>query len=189
MIKVFFDDSVLFSGFYSSTGASRSLLEMVKHSPSLWDTTWGIPLWRSGLQHQQGFGVRNPEPSRRYVGTGSWVKKNIIYGITSQTVIDELENNLYKFNEQINIELLIEEYSILIREKISDIEIEPYKVLIEEKDQHVVAGAILTGCQYLITLDKKHLNNQKIKEKITKIKIVSPKELLNKILISPPRRI
>jgi len=47
---------------------------MVKHSPSLWDTTWGIPLWRSALQHQQGFGVRNPEPSRRYVGAGSWVK-------------------------------------------------------------------------------------------------------------------
>jgi len=48
---------------------------LVKHSPSLWDTTWGIPLWRSGLQHQQGFGVRNPEPSRRYVGAGSLVNR------------------------------------------------------------------------------------------------------------------
>lgn len=138
MIKVFFDASVLFSGFYSPTGASRALLELVK--------------------------------------------KNFIYGLTSQTVIDELEDNLYKFSKQINIDSLIEEYSILIREKITVKEIEPYKTSIEEKDQHVVTGAVLTGCQYLVTLDKKHLDNQKIKENITKIKIISPKELLNKIL-------
>lgn len=137
MIKVFFDSSVLFSGFYSPTGASRALLELVK--------------------------------------------KRIIYGLTSKTVIDELEDNLQKFTQLIDIDSLVKEYSILIREKISNAEIEPYKALIIEKDCHVIAGAILTGSQYLVTLDKKHLDNLMIKEKITKIKIVSPKELLNKI--------
>ena len=137
MITVFFDSSVLFSGFYSSVGASRKLIELVK----------------------RGF----------------------IYGLTSKTVIQELEENLHKFNQQINIDLLINNYRILIREKISNIEIGPYRGVIEEKDCHVVAGAVLTNCQYLVTLDKKHLDNSIIKNKIKNVKIISPKELLRKI--------
>ena len=85
--------------------------------------------------------------------------------MTSKTVIDELEDNIQKFDHRINIDLLINEYGILIREKISNDEIKPYTSIIEEKDCHVVAGAILTGSQYLVTLDKKHLDNQIIKEK------------------------
>jgi len=123
-----------------------------------------------------------------YSSTGSsrglieLVKRNIIYGITSETVIDELENNSQKLNYKINIGLLINEYGILIREKISNDEIKLYKSFIEEKDCHVVAGAILTGSQYLVTLDKKHLNNQMIKGKIKDSKIISPGELLKKML-------
>ena len=109
------------------------------------------------------------------------VKRGFIYGLTSKTVIQELEENLHKFNQQINIDLLINNYRILIREKISNIEIGPYRGVIEEKDCHVVAGAVLTNCQYLVTLDKKHLDNSIIKNKIKNVKIISPKELLRKI--------
>ncbi len=123
-----------------------------------------------------------------YSSTGSsralleLVKGKIIYGLTSKTVIDELEDNIQKFDHRINIDLLINEYGILIREKISNDEIKPYTSIIEEKDCHVVAGAILTGSQYLVTLDKKHLDNQIIKEKINDVKIISPRDLLVKIL-------
>ena len=123
-----------------------------------------------------------------YSSTGSsralleLVKGKIIYGLTSKTVIDELEDNIQKFDHRINIDLLINEYGILIREKISNDEIKPYTSIIEEKDCHVVAGAILTGSQYLETLDKKHLDNQIIKEKINDVKIISPRDLLVKIL-------
>ena len=123
-----------------------------------------------------------------YSSTGSsralleLVKGKIIYGLTSKTVIDELEENIQKFDNRINIDLLINEYGILIREKISNDEIKPYTSIIEEKDCHVVAGAILTGSQYLVTLDKKHLDNQIIKEKINDVKIISPRDLLVKIL-------
>ena len=123
-----------------------------------------------------------------YSSTGSsralleLVKGKIIYGLTSKTVIDELEDNIQKFDHRINIDLLINEYGILIREKISNDEIKPYTSIIEEKDCHVVAGAILTGSQYLVTLDKKHLDNQIIKEKIMDVKIISPRDLLVKIL-------
>ena len=123
-----------------------------------------------------------------YSSTGSsralleLVKGKIIYGLTSKTVIDELEDNIQKFDHRINIDLLINEYGILIREKISNDGIKPYTSIIEEKDCHVVAGAILTGSQYLVTLDKKHLDNQIIKEKINDVKIISPRDLLVKIL-------
>ena len=137
IITVFFDSSVLFSGFYSSVGASRELIELVK--------------------------------------------KKFIYGLTSKTVIQELEENLHKFNQQINIDLLINNYRILVREKISNTEIDPYKSVIEEKDCHVVAGAVLTNCQYLVTLDKKHLDNSIIRNKIKNVKIISPRKLLRKI--------
>lgn len=138
MITVFFDASVLFSGFYSSTGSSRALLELTK--------------------------------------------RKVIYGLTSMTVIEELEDNIQKFDQSINVDSLINEYGILIREKISNDEIKPYKSFIEEKDCHVVAGAVLTESKYLVTLDKKHLDNQIIKEKINDVKIISPRDLLVKIL-------
>jgi len=138
MITVFFDSSVLFSGFYSSTGSSRALLKLVK--------------------------------------------KRAIYSLTSKTVIDELEDNIKKFNQRIDIDSLINKYGILIRNKISKDEIEPYKRFVEEKDCHVIAGAILTESQYLVTLDKKHLDNKTIKEKIKDVEIVSPRELLKEIL-------
>lgn len=137
VITVFFDASVLFSGFYSSSGASRILIEQVKNE--------------------------------------------VIYGLTSKTVIDELTDNIQKFNQKINIDSLINEYRILIREKISNIEIGPYRGVIDEKDCHVVAGAVLTNCQYLVTLDKKHLDNSVVRNKIKNVKIISPKELLKKI--------
>ena len=147
IIKVFFDASVLFSGFYSPIGASRALLEMTKI--------------------------------------------NLIHGITTQTVIEELKNNLEKFTKPIDIGRLINDYQIIVREKITRQELSLFKNLVEEKDLHILTGAILTSCQYLVTLDKKHLNNQKVKKKITQIKIVSPKELL-KIIISkftsPPHK-
>jgi len=68
MITIFFDSSVLFSGFYSSTGSSRALLKLVK--------------------------------------------KRAIYSLTSKTVIDELEDNIKKFNQRIDIDSLINKYGI-----------------------------------------------------------------------------
>lgn len=110
----------------------------------------------------------------------SFIRSEIITGITTQTVIEELEDNLYKLNET-NPKIIhdfLKENNFLVRKSISLSEIEPYQTLVEKKDAHVIAGAILTNCDYLVTLDKKHLNNIKVKIKITQVKILSPKELL-----------
>ncbi|TSC94307.1 MAG: hypothetical protein Athens101428_350 [Candidatus Berkelbacteria bacterium Athens1014_28] len=110
------------------------------------------------------------------------VKQEKITRFTTQTVIRELEKNLLKFNKKTNtsIENFITDYKFIVRSEITEREIKPYKKYVEKKDAHVLAGATLCKCGFLLTLDKKHINNRKIKEKFTKITIVSPKEFLEK---------
>lgn len=110
-------------------------------------------------------------------------RKGLIIGITTQTVIEELEDNLYKLNESSPkiIHDFLKANNFIVRKSISLSEIESYQSLMEKKDAHVVAGAIMTNCDYLVTFDKKHLDNRKVKIKISKVKILSPKELLHMI--------
>lgn len=69
----------------------------VKHSPSL----------RSGLQTKQSSEVRNPESTRRFVGSGSWVKNNQVLfsvpmrvaGLMTDESWEEAFKKLTKFNE------------------------------------------------------------------------------------------
>lgn len=108
------------------------------------------------------------------------VKAGKIIGVTTQTVIEELEANIAKF-KKINIEALhqlIIDYRFVVRERVTELEMGPFLGKIHIKDAHVTAGAVLSGCDFLATLDKKHLNNQSVKRKINQIKIVSPKEFL-----------
>ena len=108
------------------------------------------------------------------------VKKGSIRGITSQTVIDELRENVSKLKHinQGMIDRFIVDNNFIVRDCISSEEIHPWIGKVEEKDIHVVVGALSTDCAYLVTLDKKHLNNKKIQHLCKGIQIGSPKELL-----------
>lgn len=108
------------------------------------------------------------------------VKQEKINGFTSQTVIKELERNLSKFKKKANmpLESFITNHKLIVRSEITEREIESYKKIVEEKDAHIIAGAILCKCDFLLTLDKKHINNKNVKEKFTTITIASPKEFL-----------
>lgn len=105
------------------------------------------------------------------------VKEKIITGITSQTVIDEVleHTEKIKLSSQI-IQGYITNSRLLVRKKITQNDIDPYKDIVDAQDAHVLAGAHLTQCKYLVTLDKKHLLI--LKGKIKRIKIVNPKKLL-----------
>lgn len=108
------------------------------------------------------------------------VKAGRIIGVTTQTVIEEVEANIAKF-KKISIKTLhqfITDYRFLVGEKVAEFEIKPFLDKVHIKDAHVIAGAVLSGCDFLVTLDKKHLNNPSVKRKIKQIKIVSPKKLL-----------
>ncbi|MBI2326980.1 putative toxin-antitoxin system toxin component, PIN family [Candidatus Curtissbacteria bacterium] len=110
-----------------------------------------------------------------------------IIGITSQTVIEEIQEEdkftkIKKTKKQ--IEQFVAESGLVVRKPITTDEIDPYTGMVDMEDAHLVAGANLTRCKYLVTLDKKHLLRPDIQKKFLPLKILSPKELLQEITSS-----
>ncbi len=99
--------------------------------------------------------------------------------ITSQTVIDEVKGHTQKINKtKDEINQFITENNILVRKRVTISETKSLRGLIEPTDAHLIAGANLTQCEYLVTLDKKHLLKEDIKNRFKPLKIVNPEELL-----------
>lgn len=114
-----------------------------------------------------------------------YAKAGKIVGITSQTVINEIleEDKTKRLKKsKAEIEDFIANSGLVVREEISLEEIEPYQNRVDVEDAHLIAGANLTKCAYLVSLDKKHLIREDIKKKFLPLKIVSPKELIEEIL-------
>ncbi len=108
-----------------------------------------------------------------------FVKLGVVVGVVSQTVIDEVEEHSLKIKKSHKeIRKFIQENSIIVRERIDKLELESFKDSIEEEDIHVAVGARLTKCDYLVTLDKKHLLKAEVKKMLKPLKVVSPKEVL-----------
>ncbi len=107
-------------------------------------------------------------------------KEKKILAISSKTVVNEVLANLHKMRKKgkKDVEDFILQNEIIIRQKITKNEIIPFRGIVEEKDTHVLAGAILTKCDYLVTLDKKHFLKDEVKKKVKNIKLVAPKEFL-----------
>lgn len=113
-----------------------------------------------------------------------YIKLNKIVGITSQTVIEEIleEDKFAKIKKsKAQIEQFIAKSALLVRKPITVSDIEPYLGLIDIDDAHLIAGANLTTCKYLVTLDKKHILRPDIQKKFSPLKIASPGELLAEI--------
>lgn len=108
------------------------------------------------------------------------VRQGKIKGLTSQTVVKELLANTSKFSKKTEIlpEEFIVVHKLIVRNEISEQEIKLYRTIISAKDAHILAGATLCCCDYLLTLDKKHLDNEGVKDKFTFVIITSPKEFL-----------
>lgn len=112
-----------------------------------------------------------------------FVKLGAVIGITSQTILDEIENRSVKINKSIHdIREFTKRSSLIVRKRITPQEISTYADKVDINDAHVIAGANLTKCIYLVSLDKKHLLKEEIKKKFPPLSIVSPKELLEELV-------
>lgn len=114
-----------------------------------------------------------------------FVKAKKIIGITSQTVINEIieEDKSRKFKRsKKEIEEFIARSGLVVRKQITSYEITLYQGQVDIEDAHLIAGAKLTKCSYLVSLDKKHVLHPDIRQKFLSLKIVSPKELIEEIL-------
>ena len=114
-----------------------------------------------------------------------YIKLSKIMGITSQTVIEEIleEDKFIRIKKsQREIEQLVADSRLIVRKSITKGEIAPYQGLADIEDAHLIAGAKLTRCRYLVTLDKKHLLRPDIQKKFLPLKIVSPGQLLEELV-------
>jgi predicted nucleic acid-binding protein len=114
-----------------------------------------------------------------------FIKTGLVVGLTSQTVIAEVfgedkPGKIDRYREE--IEQFVTESGLLVREAITAKDIEPYHELIDAKDAHLIAGANLTRCIYLVSLDKKHVLKDAIRRQFLPLKIVNPKELIEDLV-------
>lgn len=110
-----------------------------------------------------------------------YIRVGKITGITSQTVIDEIleEDKQKKIKKsKKEMEQFIAESGLLVREQVTIDEIVSYQGMVNIEDAHLIAGANLTQCEYLVSLDKKHLLNESVRQQFLPLKIVPPKELI-----------
>lgn len=114
----------------------------------------------------------------------SLCREKHIIGISTQTIIQEVKRNIHKAPKSAEqLDQFISSHRLLIRSELTLSEIEVFKSIVAEKDAHVLAGAILTISDYLVTLDKLHLLNSPVKNAMkSRIDIVSPGEFLESLL-------
>lgn len=105
--------------------------------------------------------------------------------ITSQSVVDEVKDHTEKIGKSVvEIDQFIKKHSVIVRKRMTKLEIKPFIELVDESDAHLIAGSKLTGADFLVTLDKKHLLKEDIKNKFKPLKIVNPQEFLQVILLT-----
>ena len=103
------------------------------------------------------------------------VKKHKIVGITSQAVVEEVLRNAHKIKiTESEVSRLISISSLKVIPAPTSEEVEKYLDVTAAKDAHVVASAIKSKANVVITLDKKHLLSKKIKG----LGILTPGEFL-----------
>jgi len=113
-----------------------------------------------------------------------YIKTGKIHGIISQTVVEEVLSKTKKLKKtEAELEQFITTSNFIVRRHILIEETEQYQGMIAVEDAHLIAGAHLTKCSHLVTLDKQHLLRVTIQKKFLPLKILSPKELLEEIVL------
>ena len=110
-------------------------------------------------------------------------KEKKIKAYISSTIIKEVIRNLQKKFPQLYLKQFIlrlpkSNFIKVSFKKESDLLV--YKGIVDNKDIHVIVGAVKAKVDYLITLDQKHL--LKIKNKKFPFQIISPGDFLIKLL-------
>lgn len=115
--------------------------------------------------------------SRKILEAGSGQKLKLV---ASELVIKETVRHLAKLNiAQYNLEAAITSQALKILPAPPDGLISKFKpYTADPNDAHVIAAAAISGADFLITLDQKHLLTPKVRSILKPIKVFSPKQFL-----------
>jgi len=102
--------------------------------------------------------------------------------LTSEIATDEAKRHLKKIKStNRKFSLLLKKFDIKVTDapKLSLVE-KYFKHTPDKQDAHLIASCFTHGCTHLVSLDKKHILS--IAGRIKKLKVLSPGELINKII-------
>lgn len=105
-------------------------------------------------------------------------KKKRITLITTPRVLEEAVEHLSKVSiEPSRLETLFSTSIITLVPNPSDEILEKFKSLTTDPDDvHVIAGAVLSASDVLLSLDKKHITTHRVKRALKPIRVVSPRQ-------------
>ena len=112
-------------------------------------------------------------------------RKGLFQAVSTQVILQESEFNIAK---KLSKRTLIRFYKniatihLLLEPNPTEEEIKNCTKYIHPKDAHVLAAALKSKSDYLLTLDRKHFQTEKIKLANLGIEIVTPGEFLKAIL-------
>lgn len=126
-------------------------------------------------------GLRSPSGGSAKILT--WIQDKKIHPVVSETIVDEAIRNAYKLHmHPAEVERSIHNIFFKIYPTPSLGYVKKYEHLVTDVgDVHVLASCKEHNVDWLVTLDKKHLLI--LQKKIRWVRIVSPKELLEKLSI------
>jgi len=106
------------------------------------------------------------------------IREKKLGGIISQAVVEEVSRNANKIKvTDTEVSRLISTSSLKVISAPTSEEVEKYLDVTAAKDTHVVASAIKSKAEAIITLDKKHLLSKKIRG----LDILTPGEFLKNL--------
>jgi len=120
--------------------------------------------------------LASPSGGSRKIFEAAYAKKIKI--ITSSYVIHEVSQNISKIGLDLqDLEKLLSKRTIvLVRDPSPDLIYKLRKIIKDPQDAPVIAGAVISGAEFLISLDKKHILVPKIKKALRPMKVLSPKD-------------
>ncbi|MBI4759006.1 MAG: PIN domain-containing protein [Chloroflexi bacterium] len=104
--------------------------------------------------------------------------------VTTRLILLEAEKNI---REKLPREALLRFYRglgtlpLTIQEPASGEDNDTYTDLIDEKDAHVLAAAVKSGSDWLLTLDRRHFMTPKLRRARLKVLIATPGEFLRQL--------
>ena len=110
-----------------------------------------------------------------------WVKQKKIKGIISQIILEEVIHRAPKLGLKSNaVELQVQSIFKFILPPPKAVTTSLYKeITLDPGDAHVLASCHETSCQFLVSLDQKHILS--LKHKTLPFHVVSPGELIKQL--------
>ncbi len=111
-----------------------------------------------------------------------YCKKKVIEGCVSSYVLGEIQRNAIrklKEMEKIRLHRLLVVSGLKLVTDPADAFSRKARTLVPEKDVPVLAAALSSLCNYLVTLDVKHFKAPHVVNSVLPLKTVTPRELLS----------